>query len=360
MGLIFTIEHKKLGFLFEAGTSRGVLTQKDAWLLKVYDAGNPTVFGLGEASPLKGLSIDDISDFERKLKIELLKVEDSVAPTRIHEALELAQKVDGSLPSVRFGVETALLDLVYGGVRKHFDNAFYDEGEAIKINGLIWMGDSELMQKRLSDKINEGFRCIKVKIGAINLNQELELLKKARTKFDEKKLELRVDANGAFTFDEAQKVLIKLKELKVHSIEQPIKAGQLEQMVKLCQQTPVPIALDEELIGISSYDDKNQLLALIRPQYIILKPTLLGGFKSCLEWIELAEKYKIGWWITSALESNIGLNAICQFASYLKVTLPQGLGTGSLYSNNIDSPLEVIGDSIRYNQLKKWGDYKAN
>ncbi len=354
MGLKFRIESKKLNFLFEAGTSRGVLKEKLVWILNVSVKNNPLVIGIGEAGPLKGLSIDDIPDFEKHLIKEVKRFEKCAVPKTIEDVLELVKTIPSSLPSVKFGIETALLDLINGGVRKIFDNAFYAHGAGIQINGLVWMGKSELMQKRLSEKINSGFKCIKIKIGAIGFDKELELLTQARAAFDVNELELRVDANGAFSYEDAQPVLQELKKINVHSIEQPIKAGQRVLMAKLCRTTPVPIALDEELIGINSYEDKKELLIQIKPQYIILKPALLGGFNSCKEWIEIAESLNIGWWITSALESNVGLNAICQFASHLNVTLPQGLGTGNLYSNNIASPLEINGDIINYNHTKTW------
>ncbi len=360
MGLKFKIEYRKLNFIFDAGTSRGVLNHKETWFIKAFDSNMPLVVGIGEAGPLKGLSIDDIPDFEQVLENELTKLDGKAIPTSPDEVFTLAQSVSLHLPSVRFGIETALLDLLYGGVKKCFDNKFYQDGQSIQINGLVWMGDSALMQKRLANKINAGFKCIKVKIGAIDLPNELQLLKLAREAYDSSKLELRVDANGAFSYNEAQHLLEELHKLEVHSIEQPIKAGQYKLMEQLCKNTPVPIALDEELIGINTFAEKEKLLLGIRPQYIILKPLLLGGFKSCLEWIELAERMGIGWWLTSALESNIGLNAICQFASSLQVTLPQGLGTGSLYDNNVDSPLEVVRDFIHYNQSKNWEELNGD
>ncbi|MCF6360050.1 MAG: o-succinylbenzoate synthase [Cyclobacteriaceae bacterium] len=354
MALKFKIEFRKLNFLFEAGTSRGVLNHKNTWFIKVADTNNETIYGIGEAGPLNGLSIDDIPDFEFCLKKELAKLENHKLPTSEEAIFILAKRVDSKLPSVRFGVETALLDLYYGGRKKCFNNKFYDETKSMQINGLVWMGDSKLMLGRLQEKVDAGFSCIKIKIGAIHLEDEMHLLETVRKKYPSIKLELRVDANGAFSYKEVGAILSKLGELGVHSIEQPIKAGQRKQMANLCKSTPVPIALDEELIGVHNYQEKKTLLKEIRPQYIILKPSLLGGFASCLEWIEIAKELKIGWWLTSALESNIGLNAISQFASSLEVVLPQGLGTGGLYSNNIESPLQLNSDKFFYNQDKKW------
>lgn len=355
MALKFEVEHRKLNFLFEAGTSRGVLNHKNTWLIKAYDDKNPAIFGIGEAGPLVGLSIDDIPDFDAKIKLVLNKVAGQLAPVTQNDAFEIAQIIPTEFPSVRFGLETALLDLVNGGEFKHFENDFYNQNKPLLINGLVWMGSNDLMLKRLKEKIGAGYNCIKIKIGAIGLEDELELIKEVRSQFSPNDVELRVDANGAFSFDEAPAVLNRLSQLEVHSIEQPIKAGKIEQMKDLCASTPIDIALDEELIGVHTYEEKQSLLNQIKPQYIILKPTLLGGFASSLEWIEIAEALNIGWWITSALESNIGLNAICQFASSLNVSIPQGLGTGGLYENNIDSPLQVIKDEISYNSAKAWG-----
>ncbi len=354
MALKFTVKSHNLKFIFKAGTSRGILTHKKIWFINVYDT-DKSIYGIGEAGPLKGLSIDDIPDFENRLQNELLKLEGIHMPVSEKEAFAIAGRVDDKLPSIRFGVETALLDLYHGGIKKHCNNSFYVDGRPLKINGLVWMGDSDLMLKRIEEKIEQGYRCIKLKIGAINFEEEMRLLMKVRKRFSASELELRVDANGAFSFKSALKVLQRLSQLDVHSIEQPIKAGQPTLMATLCKKTPVPIALDEELIGVNSYQEKKALVQKIMPQYIILKPSLLGGFTSCLEWIEIAKDLKIGWWLTSALESNIGLNAICQFASFLDVKRPQGLGTGGLYANNIDSPLTLKGENIYYNHEKKWG-----
>jgi o-succinylbenzoate synthase len=354
MGLKFEVKYRKLEFLFEAGTSRGVLNHKKTWYIKAFDDANMETYGIGEAGPLAGLSIDDCPDFETKLHFELGKIENSPLPNDSESVFELAGKISDELPSVRFGIESALLDLLYGGTRKYFENEFYDSNKPININGLVWMGSIELMEKRLDAKINNGFSCIKIKIGAIEFEKEMQLLTKVRERYSSDELELRVDANGAFKYEYAKQVLKRLKELGVHSIEQPIKAGQPGLMAKLCNETPVDIALDEELIGVRSYNQKEELLSNIRPQYLILKPSLLGGFSKTMEWIKIAESMHIGWWITSALESNIGLNAICQFASFLDVNMPQGLGTGSLYQNNVNSPLEVIADKIWYNPEKDW------
>ncbi len=358
MAIKFNCIFKKLDFKFKAGTSRGVLTYKNTWFVQVYEEANPHIIGLGECGPLMGLSIDDILNFEEELKKELSLISLKYCPGTMEEIFECASHISSHLPSVRFGVETALLDLHFGGVRKYFENDFYNKGAGLLINGLVWMGDQQLMEQRLNEKIEAGFKCIKIKIGAIDFEDEINLLKNARMRFSTSELELRVDANGGFDFESAPAVLDCLARLDVHSIEQPIKAGQPQYMAKLCATTKIPIALDEELIGVLSYTKKENLLETIKPQFIILKPLLLGGFASCLEWIKVAESKNIGWWITSALESNVGLNAICQFASWLKVKTPQGLGTGGLYSNNIGSPLQIKNDQILYNSNVKWEQIK--
>jgi len=355
MAIKFDFIFKKLDFKFKAGTSRGVLTYKNTWFVQVYEEENPHIIGLGECGPLAGLSIDDMPNFEKELKKELSLILLKHCPSSIDDIFECASHISSHLPSVRFGVETALLDLHFGGIRKYFENDFYNKGASLLINGLVWMGDRQLMRQRLEEKIKAGFKCIKVKIGAIDFEDEMKLLENARMQFSTAELELRVDANGGFNFESAPAVLDRLAKLNIHSIEQPIKAGQPQYMAKLCANTKTPIALDEELIGVLSYTEKETLLETIKPQYIILKPLLLGGFASCLEWIKIAESKNIGWWITSALESNVGLNAICQFASWLKVKVPQGLGTGGLYSNNVASPLRIDKDQILYDSTAKWG-----
>jgi L-alanine-DL-glutamate epimerase-like enolase superfamily enzyme len=249
--------------------------------------------------------------------------------------------------------ETAFLDFHAGGQRIIFPNGFLHGGE-IPINGLVWMGDRDFMLNQINQKIDEGFSCIKMKIGALDIETELSLLKYVRDHFSSHDIILRVDANGAFNPDNVMDVLKRLERLKIHSIEQPIQAGQWEAMYELCRRTPVPIGLDEELIGEFDRDEKVRLVDSIRPHYLILKPSLLGGFRATSEWITIARSRNIGWWITSALESNIGLNAICQFTYDQGVIAEQGLGTGQLFTNNVDSPLELYRNSIRYNNRKGW------
>ncbi|MBL3655299.1 o-succinylbenzoate synthase [Fulvivirga sp. 2943] len=343
-----------LNFKFDAGTSRGVLKTKDTFFIKIWDGNDPEKFGLGECGPLKGLSVDDRPDLEERIsKILNLLTEKESLPENKEEAYKLANELAGEdFPSIRFALETAFLDLLNGGERQLFSNDFVFKKEPIPINGLIWMGEMDFMKSQVDKKIEEGYSCIKLKIGAIDFEKEIELLSYIRSKDAE--CVLRVDANGGFSPEEAMQKLERLAELKLHSIEQPIKQHQWKDMSRLCGASPIPIALDEELIGVYSRADKIELLEELKPQYIILKPTLLGGLESCLEWVSLAEPRGIGWWLTSALESNIGLNAISQFAAELQAPGHQGLGTGKLYHNNIDSPLEVVGDFIRYNSQLKW------
>jgi o-succinylbenzoate synthase len=348
----FSYLKRTLNFRFDAGTSRGVLKTRDVFWIKAWEATNPEVAGWGEAAPLLGLSPDFGEDFEEKLK-ECLK-EVSARDWALEEKEILTQVKHGipfELPSISFGLETALLDLMHGGKKRILANSFYDQNLPIPINGLIWMGDREFMLQQIDQKLAEGFDCLKMKIGAIDFDQELQLLKYIREKVSPEKLVLRVDANGAFSSNEALSKLQRLAEYSLHSIEQPIRAGQWQAMHSLCQNTPIPIALDEELIGIR---DKEELLDTIKPQYIILKPTLLGGILETREWIKAAEDRGIGWWMTSALESTIGLNAISQLASSLNPTVPQGLGTGKLYHNNLDSPLQVQSGLIHYEPDKPW------
>lgn len=351
---LVTFEYIKrtLQFRFDAGTSRGVLKTKEIYWIKATYSSNPMVVGWGESAPLVKLSIDDRPDIEQVLASTLQRLSLVHWGETEEDILnQVKQEVDLSLPSIRFGVETALLDLTQGGNKKIFKNSFYSDQKAISINGLIWMGTKDFMLSQIEEKLSQGFDCIKMKIGAIDFDQELELLKVIRNRYSSKEITLRVDANGAFAYDEALSKLEKLAALDLHSIEQPIKAGQLSEMHELCKNTPLPIALDEELIGVK---DKAMLLDQIKPQYIILKPTLVGGILETKDWVKCAEERKIGWWMTSALESNIGLNAIAQLSSALETVIPQGLGTGKLYHNNLCSPLEIRQGHLSYNNSLGW------
>nr|WP_314678455.1 o-succinylbenzoate synthase [uncultured Capnocytophaga sp.] len=325
-----TFQKYTLQFKRPAGTSRGVLTEKPTWLLTIEHNGRR---GIGECSPLPGLSIDDISDYERS----------KLLWTCAHISLgkEALWKQLKSYPSIQFGVEQAFLSLETKQEGVLFPSPFTEGQVPIPINGLIWMGDKDYMQQQIREKLSQGFHCIKMKIGAIDFETEYALLKGIRQQYAPSDIELRVDANGAFSPLEALEKLKRLSDLEIHSIEQPIRAGQYEQMAHLCEASPLPIALDEELIGVACPERKKEILQWIRPAYIILKPSLIGGYRGSEEWIDLAEKQGIGWWVTSALEGNVGLSAIAQWTYTLKNPLPQGLGTGSLYTNNFPSSLEV-------------------
>lgn len=329
-----------LKFHKPAGTSRGILTEKPTYLLKLWDERNPEVFGLGEAAVFPGLSPEADYRYEYKL-LELL------ANIAIGKATDLSKH-----SSIQFGIEQAFRDFASGGKGLYFPSTFTEGRQEITINGLVWMGNAEEMSERLEQKIKEGFHCIKIKIGAIAWNKELELIKLIRDRYDADHITIRVDANGGFSMNNIFPVLHQLAELSVHSIEQPIAAGNHELMRFICETSPIKVALDEELIGISDREVKEQLLDYIRPAFLILKPALCGGFSGAEEWIQLANDRGIGWWITSALESNIGLNAIAQWTGTLNVEIPQGLGTGGLYTNNFCTPLELDGERLRYNPDK--------
>ena len=340
------IQKYPLIFKQAAGTSRGVLKQKYTWFIKIQDLGNPLRFGLGEINMFEGLSYDDRADFYDKLQDIQNYPEETL--DNIHSSLI-------EFPSIKFGMETALLDLNSKKPFILFPSEFTHGNAGIPINGLIWMGKKDFMLAQIKQKLDLGFKCLKMKIGAINFETEFQILQSIRKEYKETDLELRVDANGAFAINEALNKLDKLSSLNLHSIEQPIKQGHWNEMQNLCQKTPLPIALDEELIGLNTYKKKNAMLDAINPQYIILKPALVGGFKSSEEWIKLANEKDIKWWITSALESNIGLNAIAQWTFSLQTNNYQGLGTGQLFTNNIASPLAIIGEKLIYNPQIKWG-----
>lgn len=329
---------RRLHFKQPAGTSRGSYTTRDVWYLHLTSDKYPDRVGIGECAPLPKLSCDDMQGYE------------SVLARICSEVTEQGGFSVESLrdyPSILFGLETAFRHLERGCFEL-WDTPFSRGEVGIPINGLIWMGDYKKMLEQIEAKMAVGFRCIKLKIGAINFEEELALLRFIRSHFSAKEVELRVDANGAFAPADAMEKLKRLAELDLHSIEQPIRAGQWEDMARLTAETPLPIALDEELIGINIPERKQCLLDSIHPQYIILKPSLHGGMAGGNEWIREAEKRNIGWWITSALESNIGLNAIAHWCATFNNPLPQGLGTGALFTDNVDMPLEVRKDSLWY------------
>ncbi len=338
-----------LRFKFLAGTSRGTLSEKPTWFITVHDPQAPQVVGIGEASPLKGLSIDDVPDFEQRLRSVARQLAQQPLPRTLSDLAAILEVIPTNLPSVRFGFETALTDAMNGGQRQLYPGSFTTGRQKLPINGLIWMGNEGFMRQQITEKLAAGFTCLKMKIGAIDFERECALLRLIRQQAPASQLVLRVDANGAFAPGEAMEKLNRLAEFNMHSIEQPIAAGQPEAMRQLCQTTPLPIALDEELIGVTYPKAQAQLLDAIQPQYIILKPGLLGGLAATQQWINLANARGIGWWVTSALESNIGLNAITQFTAQAGAQGHQGLGTGQLYHNNIKSPLQITAGYIQYN-----------
>lgn len=324
---------RNLQFHFEAGTSRGVLTSKKSYFLALEKEGKSFV---GEAGPLRGLSPEFEENLFDSFKEVMAKQLTLPFPTHVAALEQQLKEHPISQPSFRMAYEMAVLNYLHGEEMVYFDNAYTRGEKTIPINGLIWMGSPEFMRKQIEEKLAEGYKCLKLKIGAIDFEEELSLLKSIRTRFSANEITLRVDANGAFSVEEAPEKLKKLAAFGLHSIEQPIRAGQWDAMQELCKISPLDIALDEELIGVTQKEEKINLLETIRPPYIILKPSLLGGFFETREWIQLAEERQIGWWITSALESNYGLKAIAQFTANYPVTLPQGLGTGKLYTNNFD------------------------
>lgn len=337
MSLKVNLSEKTLHFKQPAGTSRGVYTERKVWYVTLSDGDRR---GVGECAPLPDLSCDAMSD-EAYEKILRERCETMCRTGEIpYDDLR-------DYPSMLFGIETAWLSLKNGD--RLFDTKF-SRGEAgIPINGLVWMGNYDEMLQRMEDKLDKGFRCVKLKIGAIGFEQELDLVKRIRERFSFHEVELRLDANGAFKYEEALYKLELLSQYAIHSIEQPIKAGQWAYMAELCRESPLPIALDEELIGVNDPEMKRHMLNIIKPRYIILKPSLHGGMMGCREWIAAAKEQGIGSWITSALESNIGLNAVAQFASDVygdHIRMPQGLGTGQLFTDNIDMGLDIRGDML--------------
>jgi o-succinylbenzoate synthase len=335
MKLKTSIEHRVLHFKKPAGTSRGVYRTHDVWYVRLWSDDLPFC-GIGECAPLPDLSWESCPYYFDRLQL---------ACRRLEEQGFLDVESLRAYPSILFGLETA-----YRSWQQQsnilWDSAFTRGKSGIPINGLIWMGSKEAMLKELSAKLDKGFTCLKLKIGALDFEEELALLKSIRSRFSATELVLRVDANGAFLPEEALERLSRLSELELHSIEQPISARQMDDMAALIADSPLPIALDEELIGVRSFEEKKSLLQTLKPAYLVLKPTLHGGIMGCSEWMELAESMHIGWWITSALESNVGLNAVAQWTATLPYNAHQGLGTGLLYTNNIESPLKIRGEYL--------------
>ncbi len=342
----YTLRFKK-----PAGTSRGALHTKETFFLKLADPDDPTCFGLGECAPLTGLSVDGGAGFEDKLAEVCQQLNEGLSPVD----LDLA-----GYPALAFGLEMALLDWFGGGQRRLFAASFFTGDQAIPTHGLIWMGDRADMLGQVRRKVEQGFTCIKMKIGTLEFAEECALLTDIRREFSADKIELRLDANGAFTLENVLVRLQRLAEFEIAALEQPLKPGQWEAMAALCADSPIPLALDEELIDISTSTEKYTLLQTIRPHYLVLKPSLIGGFQSAEEWITLAEHAGVGWWVNSMLESNVGLNALCQWVSTLKPTLTQAMGTGQLFENNIPSPLQLKGTTLIYDQALAWDFSQIN
>lgn len=332
----------KLNFKQPAGTSRGVLHSKKTWFIVLKSGGK---LGIGECNCFQGLSYDDGLQFEQKLQEVFAFAHLPEAEWRAHFS---------EFPSVLFGLETALDSLNAEDPMQPYPSLFTEGKLPIPINGLIWMGNTAEMRRQISEKLKQGFRCIKLKIGAIDFEEELSLLKELRKTFSPKDLELRVDANGAFAPQNAAEKLNRLSEYHIHSIEQPVKPEFKETLAELCANSPIDIALDESLIGVLKFSNKKTLLEQIKPQYLIFKPALIGGFKAMQEWISLCTAMQIDWWITSALESNIGLNSIAQYTANLNTVRPQGLGTGGLFTNNISAPLVIQHAALTYQPKLAW------
>ncbi|MDP2161259.1 MAG: o-succinylbenzoate synthase [Flavobacterium sp.] len=337
-----------LQFKTPSGTSRGILTEKETWFIILEEEGKR---GIGECGILRTLSVDDRPDYEQKLQWVCKNIH--LGERQLWEALI-------EFPSIQFGVEMAFKSLQAEHSFVLFPSDFTKQKQAIPINGLVWMGEESFMKEQIEQKLKQNFKCIKLKIGSIDFEKELGLLAFIRNHFDEKTIEIRVDANGAFSPNEALDKLKQLATFHIHSIEQPIAKDQHVAMAELCKVSPLPIALDEELIGVFSLEEKKKLLAEIQPHYIILKPSLIGGFRGTKEWIDCAEALQIKWWITSALESNIGLNAIAQWTFMQNNPMPQGLGTGGLYTNNFDCPLVVENGALQYHSNLNWNTKAIN
>lgn len=325
----------RLNFREAMETSRGVMHEKQTYFVRVYEDGYPESAGYGEVALFRGLSAEDGDDFEK------------VLAEACRDINEFASGQLERYPSICFGLDTAIEDLAGGSNGLLFSTAFTSGKEGIPINGLVWMGDYAKMLERVEEKFEEGFRCIKLKIGAIDFESELALIQKVRARFG-KDAVIRLDANGAFSAEEALRKMERLAVYDIHSIEQPVKPGNYDAMCRICKESPIAVALDEELIGLYEEKEQEEMLTYVRPAYIVLKPSLVGSFSGTSRWMKMAKRLGIGWWITSALESNVGLNAIAQWTFWQGASIPQGLGTGKLFTNNIDSPLYVENGYLRY------------
>lgn len=370
MALNARFQKRVFQFGFDARTSRGAMRDRTSWFIRIGTDESP-LFGMGEVAPLPGLSLEKIPQMEETLtnvvgRINLSKPD---LPSLTGQPQDQLVKLNEWLkeyfsddfllgnPSILFALETALLDLANGGSRLIFENNF-TKGQRIPINGLIWMGGLDFMLQQIEIKIRDGFRCLKIKVGGLDFDKDCDILQYIRRKYFRETIVVRLDANGAFKPEDAAYKLGRLSRYDVHSIEQPLKAGFAE-LPELCRQSPIPVALDEELIGVFKLADKEKLLDRIKPAYITLKPTLHGGLFGCQEWIDVARQRNIGWWITSALESNVGLNAISQYAANDKIEIPQGLGTGTIFTNNIPSPMRVDKGDLFYDISRETWDFST-
>jgi O-succinylbenzoate synthase len=351
--LVLSYQRRALRFNFPARTSRGALSEHVAYYVRLHDTQQPAVVGWGEAAPLAGLSPDYGPEFENQLA-HFCQVFNQTQHRQLAVAAAGAL-VPASQPALRFALETAVLDLAGGGQHQLYANSFSQGQATIPINGLVWMGDAPFMRAQIRQKLADGYACLKVKIGSLDFATELALLAEIRAEAGPEQLVLRVDANGAFAPADALGKLAQLAQFDIHSIEQPIAAGQWPALAEVCRQSPIPVALDEELIGLTDPVQQEALLAQVRPAYVVLKPTLLGGHAATRRWISLASQHGLGWWITSALESNIGLNAVAQLTGEYEVAgFAQGLGTGQLYHNNLAAPLRIEAGALHYDPTGRW------
>jgi o-succinylbenzoate synthase len=339
------IVYREFQFLRPATTSRGVFYTKKVPYIILFHTDEPTIAGIGECSLFPGLSFDDRKEFTQRLE---------QTAERINQGDYGADPSLADWPSISFALETAWKDIRVNGSKVLYPSGFTEGKDSLGINGLIWMGSREDMLRQIRMKLEEGFSCLKLKIGSLKFDDELELLENLRREYTADDLEIRVDANGAFKPRQAPEMIRMLADFDLHSIEQPIPPGHPETMASLCASSPVPIALDEELLGKHTTAERRKLIETIRPQYLIIKPGLLGGIAAGTEWIRLAAEKNIGWWVTSALETNIGLNVIAQWTYTLKNPMVQGLSTGTLYRGNIPSPLYLYGERLYFDPGRKW------
>jgi o-succinylbenzoate synthase len=332
------------------------MKDKTSWFIKIFEDENPDLFGIGECGPLPGLSIDSIPGFNSRVSTVVDHINHS-AYTAFDDKI-IRDLAGAGFPAIVFGLETAWLDFQNGGQRLIYQNGFV-KGDPVMINGLIWMGDMDFMMDQINIKVGQGFKCLKLKVGGLDFDRECDILRYIRKKYFREEIIIRLDANGAFKVDDVLYKLDELARYQIHSIEQPLRPG-LNEMEELCRKSPIPVALDEELIGKETAEEKTSLLKKLKPNFIVLKPTLHGGFQGCAEWISIAESMNIGWWVTSALESSIGLNAICQFTANYRTQLYQGLGTGAIYEDNFSSPLRVKNGNIFYDLALAWVGKELN